>query len=248
MELWTDCKQGNMPLSEWIIKVYNLVELCEYEEEFKDRVIRDVLIIGCNSATAHDKIVRKGSKITLDQVTDLLQFEDHFSETVQAYNSHSTGSKDLHYLKYDAKKKAKSKPPSIQKVIHSQNPLQQIQAELATDVKLHIPEDMRKYAKLWRQSAAIARKLDTTRNAVGRQLTFLRNKYTSPVQFPLQLWLQHLQHLQLRVLQHRFHGNTGMKMANSTERSTCSQHLPRKIFLSSSTLARKSTLSTPRSF
>ena len=111
MELWTDCKQGNTPLSEWITKVYNLVELCEYEEEFKDRVIRDVLIIGCNSAAARDKIVRKGSKITLDQVIDLLQFEDHFSETVQAYNSHSTGTKDLHYLKYDAKKKAKSKPP-----------------------------------------------------------------------------------------------------------------------------------------
>ena len=111
MELWTDCKQGNTPLSEWITKVYNLVELCEYEEEFKDRVIRDVLIIGCNSAAAQDKIVRKGSKITLDQVIDLLQFEDHFSETVQAYNSHSTGTKDLHYLKYDAKKKAKSKPP-----------------------------------------------------------------------------------------------------------------------------------------
>ena len=89
------------------------------------------------------------------------------------------------------------------------------------------------------------RKLDTTRNAVGRQATFLGNKYTSPVQFSLPLWLQHLQ---LQVFQHRFHGNTGMKMANSTERSTCSQHLPRKIFLSSLTLARKSTLSTPRSF
>ena len=107
MELWTDCKQGNTPLSEWITKVCNLVELCEYEEELKDRVIRDVLIIGCNSATAQDKIVQKGSKITLDQVIDLLQFEDHFSETVQVYNSHSTGTKDLHYLKYDAKKKAK---------------------------------------------------------------------------------------------------------------------------------------------
>ena len=135
--------------------------------------------------------------------------------------------------------------PSIQKVIHSKNPLQQIQAELATDVKLHIPEDMRKYTKLWRQNAAIAKKLDTMRNAAGRQSTFLRNKYILPVQFPLQLWLQHLE---LQVLQHRFCRNTGMKMANSTERSTCSQHLPRKIFLSSSTLARKSTLSTPRSF
>ena len=59
-----------MPLSEWITKVYNLVDLCEYEEEFMDRVIRDVLIIGCNSAAARDKIVRKGSKITLDQVID----------------------------------------------------------------------------------------------------------------------------------------------------------------------------------
>ena len=57
-ELWTDCKQGNTPLSKWITKIYNLVELCEYEEEFKDRVIRDVLIIGCNSATARDKIIQ----------------------------------------------------------------------------------------------------------------------------------------------------------------------------------------------
>ena len=73
-------------------------------------VIKDILIIGCNSATAQDKIVWKGSKITLDQVIDLLQFKDHFSETVQAYNSHSTGAKDLHYLKYNTKKKAKSKP------------------------------------------------------------------------------------------------------------------------------------------
>ena len=175
-----------MLLSKWITEVYNLVKLCECEEKFKDRVIRGVLIIGCNSAAAtQDKIVWKGSKITLDQVIDLLQFEDHFSETVQAYNSHSTGSKDLHYLKYDAKKNQIQSHPSTQKVIHSQSLLQQIQAELATDVKLHTPEDMRKYAKLWRQSAAIARKSVTTRNAVWRQVTFQRSKYTLPVQFPL---------------------------------------------------------------
>ena len=52
-----------------------------------------------------------GDSNSLWRRIDLLQFEDHFSETVQAYNSHSTGSKDLHYLKYDTKKKAKSKPP-----------------------------------------------------------------------------------------------------------------------------------------
>ena len=131
--------------------------------------------------------------------------------------------------------------PNIQIAIHSQNPLQQIQTELATDVKLHTQEVMRKYVKHSRQNVVIAKKLVTMKNAAGRQAIFQRNKCISPVQFPLQL-------LQLQVLQHKFHRNTGMKMANSTERSTCCQHLPRKIFLSSLTLARKSILSTPRSF
>ena len=33
-----------------------------------DRIIRDVLIIGCNSDKAKDKIVRQGEKISLQEV------------------------------------------------------------------------------------------------------------------------------------------------------------------------------------
>ena len=36
--------------------MYNLVELCDYGDS-NDRIIRDVLIIGCNSDKAKDKIV-----------------------------------------------------------------------------------------------------------------------------------------------------------------------------------------------
>ena len=115
---------------------------------------------------------------------------------------------------------------NIQIVIHNQSLLQQIQTELATDVKLLTQEVTRKYAKHSRHNVVIAKKLVTMKNAAGRQAIFQRNKCTSPVQFPLQLRL-----LQLQVLQHKFHWNIGMKMANSTKRSTCCQHLPRKSLL-----------------
>ena len=167
MELWTDCKQGNIPLSEWITKVYNLVELCEYKE-FKDRVIRDVLIISCNS-TAWDKIVWKGSKITLDQVIDLQ------IESQRPYRLTTVIPLLLKIcINWIMMQRRRSNPShsSIQKVIHSQS---------------HAHEDMRKYAKLWRQSAAVARKLVSMRNTAGKQVTILRSKYTLPVPIPLQL-------------------------------------------------------------
>ena len=55
IELWTKCRQGNSPLTEWITKVYNVVGNCDYSElgenvkAVKDRMIRDALIIGANS-------------------------------------------------------------------------------------------------------------------------------------------------------------------------------------------------------
>ena len=56
IELWSQSKQGSKTLNEWLTYVYNLVELCDYGDS-KDRIIRDVLIIGCNSDKAKDKIV-----------------------------------------------------------------------------------------------------------------------------------------------------------------------------------------------
>ena len=88
--------------------MYNLVELCDYGDS-KDRIIRDVLIIGCNSDKAKDKIVRQGEKIKLQEVIEILQIEDSTRQTLTEMNS--TGQKNyssINYVSY-AKKKSKSK-------------------------------------------------------------------------------------------------------------------------------------------
>ena len=71
IELWSRSKQGSKTLNEWLTYVYNLVELCDYGDS-KDRIFRDVLIIGCNSDKAKDKIVRQGEKIKLQEVIEIL--------------------------------------------------------------------------------------------------------------------------------------------------------------------------------
>ena len=72
IELWTRSRQGSKTLNEWLTYVYNLVESCDYGDS-SERIIRDVLIIGCNSDKAKDKIVRQGEKIKLQDVT-LIEF------------------------------------------------------------------------------------------------------------------------------------------------------------------------------
>ena len=66
IELWTRSRQGSKTLNEWFTYVYNLVESCDYGDS-SERIIRDVLIIGCNSDKAKDKIVRQGEKIKLQE-------------------------------------------------------------------------------------------------------------------------------------------------------------------------------------
>ena len=56
IELWTQSKQASRTLNEWLTYIYNLVELCDYGDS-KDRIIRDALIIGCNSDKAKHNIV-----------------------------------------------------------------------------------------------------------------------------------------------------------------------------------------------
>ena len=56
-ELWTHSKQSDKPLNEWLKSIYNLVEVCDYPEDSKDRIIRDALIIGCSPDKAKHKIV-----------------------------------------------------------------------------------------------------------------------------------------------------------------------------------------------
>ena len=112
IELWTRSKQGDKPLNEWLTQVYNLVNICKYPEDSTDRIMRDVLIVGCNSNHARDKIIRQGEAVTLKLVIEILQTEDSTHSTmqqIQDYQKKPTAS--IHYQSYDIRSK-KSKNPS----------------------------------------------------------------------------------------------------------------------------------------
>ena len=108
IELWTQSKQGFKTLNEWLTYVYNLVESCDYGNA-NDRIIRDVLIIGCNSDKAKDKIVQQAEKIKLQEVIEILQVEDSTRQTLTEMNStRQKNYSSINYISYD-KKKSKSK-------------------------------------------------------------------------------------------------------------------------------------------
>ena len=100
IELWTRSRQGSKTLNEWLTYVYNLVESCDYGDS-NDRIIRDVLIIGCNSDKAKDKIVRQGEKIQLQEVIEILQLED---STKQTLTEMSSTVQKINYVSYEKKK------------------------------------------------------------------------------------------------------------------------------------------------
>ena len=106
IELWTRSKQGDKPLNLWLTQIYNLVNICKYPGDSTDRIIRDVLIVGCNSNHARDKIIRQGEAVTLNQVIEILQTEEATHSTmqqIQGYDKKSTGS--IYYQTYDSRSK-----------------------------------------------------------------------------------------------------------------------------------------------
>ena len=84
--MWTQSRQGSQTLNEWLTYVYNLVESCNYGDS-SERIIRDVLIIGCNSDKAKDKIVQQGEIIKLQEVIEILQLEDSTRQTLSEMTS-----------------------------------------------------------------------------------------------------------------------------------------------------------------
>ena len=106
IELWTRSKQGDKPLNQWLTQIYNLVNICKYPEDSTDRIIRDLLIVGCNSNHARDKIIRQGEAVTLNEVIEILQTEELTHSTmqqIQSYDKKSTGS--IYYQTYDSRSK-----------------------------------------------------------------------------------------------------------------------------------------------
>ena len=98
--MWTQSKQGPKTLNEWLTYVYNLVESCDYGDS-SEIIIRDVLIIGCNSDKAKDKIVQQGRKIKLQDVIEILQLEDSTRQTLTEMTSTT---QKIHYASYEKKK------------------------------------------------------------------------------------------------------------------------------------------------
>ena len=121
IELWTRSKQGDKALNQWLTHVYNLVNICKYPEDSIDRIIRDVLIIGCNSNYARDKIIRQGEAITLNQVIEILQTEESTRSTMQQIQEfQGKPVQSVNYVSYDSRSK-KSKKPSNEQNSSSSN-------------------------------------------------------------------------------------------------------------------------------
>ena len=115
IELWTRCKQGDKALNQWLTHVYNLVNICKYPEDSTDRIIRDVLIIGCNSHSARDKIIRHGEAITLNQVIEILQTEESTRSTMQQIQEFQEKPvQSVNYVSYDSRSKKSKKPSNEQ--------------------------------------------------------------------------------------------------------------------------------------
>ena len=112
IELWTPSKQGDKPLNQWLTQGYNLVNVYKYPENSTDRIIQDVLIIGCNSNSARDKIIQQGEAVSLNQVIEILQTEESTHSTMQQIQDFQKKPiQQINYTAYDTRSK-KSKKPS----------------------------------------------------------------------------------------------------------------------------------------
>ena len=108
IELWTRSKQGSKTLNEWLTYVYNLVEACNYGDS-TDRIIRDVLIIGCESDRAKDNIIRRGETITLNETIEILQTEASTSSTLRQFQEiQKKPPASIYYQSYEKSKKSKA--------------------------------------------------------------------------------------------------------------------------------------------
>ena len=120
IELWTHSNQGSKTLNDWLTYIHNLVEACNYGDS-TDRIIRDVLIIGCESSNAKDKIIRRGETISLNEVIEILQTEASTNSTLRQFQEiQNKPVQAVNYVSYDSRSK-KSKKPSNEQNSSSSN-------------------------------------------------------------------------------------------------------------------------------
>ena len=92
-------------MNEWLTYVYNLVEACNYGDS-TNRIIRDVLIIGCESDRAKDKIIQAGETITLNETIEILQTEASTNSTLRQFQEiQKKPTASVYYQSYDSRSK-----------------------------------------------------------------------------------------------------------------------------------------------
>ena len=113
--------------------------------------IRDVLIIGCNSDKAKNKIVRQGEKIKLQEVIEILQLEDATRQTLSEMTSTM---QKIHYASYEKKKGTEERNRNSNLILMclvlllaGRNRILQVPRSSATDARNPSPKDMRKSAR-----------------------------------------------------------------------------------------------------
>ena len=125
IELWTQSRQGPKTLNKWLTYIHNLAEACNYGDS-TDRIIRDVLIIGCESSIAKDKIIRKGETITLNEVIEILQIEASTNSTLRQFqeiqNKPMQQELSVNYVSYDSRSKKSKKTSNEQNSSSSTGP------------------------------------------------------------------------------------------------------------------------------
>ena len=114
-EVWSNFQQGNEELNSWIASLSNAVHLANYHNlprdvNIKDRLVRDILLAGCNSQKAKSRIMKEGPDILLQATVNILQEEKQATQ----YEA-----KSVHYVKYDAKKGKKGKKPRGRKPVEA---------------------------------------------------------------------------------------------------------------------------------
>ena len=86
-----------------------MVDACDYPDAAKNAITCDVLISGCKSSKAKDKFIQETGDLTLERAIAILQIEESNAQSLQNLNSTGTTSAEMHYARYDHKKKSGGK-------------------------------------------------------------------------------------------------------------------------------------------
>ena len=169
-EVWTNFQQGNEELNSWITRISNAIQLANYHAlpagmTIKDRLIRDILLNGCNSQKAKTRIMKEGADVLLPAVINILQEEKQATQFEP---------KQVNYIKYDARKGKKGKKSHGRKPVEASSSNSSSSSKKSTGVVIHIRSNTWNTAKPRVLCVELATKFDIMPSVVRNQGTFQR--------------------------------------------------------------------------